>query len=230
MGNLKEKFGSLSTLIKIGIAVALVLTLVAPIWIYLSWRQGINNEGNTQQQRIVALERAVETELSTCLDSSRLAANITKEEFESIKDVLTSVAAARYVDADGKSTRAEGTLGGGSFISALQENYPQIDQSSWQRLMDVVVGCRKDVRDDQDRLQLYATEFKTWTQTGGVLGSKIRNNFPNDNLEAYDNLTKRNLTGKEALAYLTRVIKTSEATTAIDTGVMPDQDLFNEDK
>lgn len=230
MGNLKEKFGSLSTLIKIGIAVALVLTLVVPIWIYLSWRQGINNEGNTQQQRIVALERAVETELSTCLDTSRLAANITKEEFESIKDVLTSVAAARYVDADGKSTRAEDTLGGGSFISALQENYPQIDQSSWQRLMDVVVGCRKNVRDDQDRLQLYATEFKTWTQTGGVLGSKIRNNFPNDNLEAYDNLAKRNLTGKEALAYLTRVIKTSEATTAIDTGVMPDQDLFNEDK
>lgn len=230
IANLKEKFGSASTLIKVLIVGALILALVAPIWIYLSWKQGINNEGNTQQQRIVALERAVETELSTCLDSSRLAANITKEEFESIKDILTSVASARYVDADGKSTVAEGTLGGGSFISALQENYPQIDQSSWQRLMDVVVGCRKDVRDDQDRLQLYATEFKTWTQTGGVFGSKIRNNFPNENLEAYDNLAKRNLTGKEALSYLTRVIKTSEATTAIDTGVMPDQDLFNEDK
>lgn len=217
-----------STLIKAGIALALVIVIFI-VWLsYASWKQGINNEGARLQNNIVALERKVETQLSTCLDNSRVGAQVAEKEFDAIKDVLTSVASARYVDDNGDSTNASAALGGGAFISALQENYPQIDQSTWKRLMDIVIGCRKDVRDDQDRLQHDAADFKTWTQTGGVFSSKIRNNYPDEKLTVYNALDKRQVTGAEALEYLTRVIKTSEATQAIDTATMPDQDLFGD--
>lgn len=218
-----------STLIKAGIALALVLVLFIVWLMWASWKQGINNQGNETQQKIVALEKKVETQLSTCLDNSRVGAQVAEKEFNAVKDVLTSVASARYVDKDGNATNASGALGGGQFISALQENYPQISQESWKHLMDIVIGCRKDVRDDQDRLQHDAADFRAWTQTGGVFSSKIRNNFPNKNLTAHDALNNKDLTGSEALAYLTRVIKTSEATKAIDTATMPDQDLFGSD-
>ena len=223
----------------IGIAAVLVVVLLAGLvwYAYASWANGIRNEGEANQRRIKTYQEQIESSLSTCLDKGRISAQVAQQEFSSIKDILIGTAQARYVDKNGNATRADATLGGGQFISALNEQYPNIDTATWKKLMDVVVGCRTDVQAAQDRLITEAGLFDTWRTTGGVFEKKIRNDFPNEHLKVVDRertaMQKRAgitgyvwLTGEEALAYLTRVISTQDAQDAIRTGTAPDQDLF----
>ena len=213
-----------STLIKAGSALVVLLVIGLVVYIIASWLQGISNEAAQRQNDLITAQARVQTQLSTCLDSGRTAAKVTQKEFDSVKDVLVSTAEARYQN--------EGALSGDAFIQVISENNPTIDQSSWRRLVDIMVGCRKDVRDDQNELQRLSNEFKTWTETGDVFTSKVRNNYPDDRLVAFDVLQKKKITGQDALDYLNRIITTEEATNAIGSGVMPDQsdDLFGEDK
>jgi hypothetical protein len=223
----------------VGIGSALVAILLAGLvwYAYASWANGIRNEGEANQRRVKTYQEQIETSLSTCLDKGRIGAQVAQQEFNSVRDILIGTAQARYVDKDGKSTNASGTLGGGQLISALNEQYPNIDTATWKKLMDVVIGCRTDVQATQDRLITEAGLFDTWRTTGGVFEKKIRKEFPNQNLKVIDRektaLQKRAgipgdvwLTGEEALAYLTRVISTQAAQDAIRTGTAPDQDLF----
>jgi hypothetical protein len=211
----------------IGTIGVLVVALVGGlIWYgFASYRQGVRNDGVGQQRNVLTLERQFEIGLSNCLDKSNIAGQIARQEYASIKDILTDVVSARYVDDNGNATRASSTLGGGAFISSLHEQYPQIDLSTWKKFMDTALGCRDDVSDLQSRLQGYAGTFDTWTQTGGVFTKSIHAEFPTIALKAYNAKEHRDVFGREALDYLTRVIKTKEAADAIDSGTMPDQNL-----
>ncbi len=196
-------------------AVVVVIGLVT-----LLWTQSVANEGKKQQYDIVQLQTRVETSISTCLDTGRIQAQVAQQEFAALKDVLVNVTAARYEGGDGALSQ------GGALISALQENYPQIDQSTWRKLSDVIVGCRQDIKDAQDQLQGNVNRFRNWTTGGVFLEPIIRNNFPNELLVTTDRTTGAKLTGKDALDYLSRVISVQDAKEAMKTGTLPDQDLF----
>lgn len=208
------------------IIAAVVATIVVVVIGTINWVYAVRNQGEAQQERIEALYKQSRNSLSTCIDQGATAAQVTEREFETLRDLLTSVATARYVDASGEATNAAGVLGGGQLISALQESYPEIDQRSWQNLQTLVIGCRDEFQSAQDRIFIDAAEFEAWIQRDNLFNAWIKGGFPSDTLDVEDLATGETLTGAAALDYMTRVISVEAANEAFETGTLEQQDLF----
>jgi hypothetical protein len=187
----------------------------------------VRNEGERQEQDLTALYNESVNSLSTCISQGSIAAQVTEQEFETIKEILVQVAAARYVDAAGNPTDASGVIGGGQLISALQENYPQIDQRSWQNLQTLVVGCRDEFQGSQDRIQVTAAAYNRWRVSDDLLTAPIKADFPSDELKVVLP-SGDTLYGQSAYDRITRVVSVEEANTAFQTGTLEQQDLFGE--
>lgn len=207
------------------IAGAVVVVIVLATLGGLQYRQSVHNNGASLQREVITLSRDVDISLSNCLDQSTVAAQVTQNQQQAVKNILISAVSARYVTPSGGTTSADGVLKSGSFISALAEAYPQIDVSTWKNLMAVAVGCRDNVADAQEHLQAVAGQFETWTQTGSIFSRGIHASFPTNALYAYD-ASGQEIYGEAALQYLTRTILTSQAQQAINSGTMPNQNLF----
>lgn len=185
----------------------------------------VNNEGQRQEQDLTALYSQSLNSLSTCIDQGRTAAQVTEEEYKTIKDTFVEVASARYVGTDGKPTNASGVLGGGQLISALQEQYPQIDQRDWQNLQTLVVGCRDEFQGAQDRIQVTAAAFNKWRVSDNIFNAGIKAGYPSNELKVVkpDGET---LYGQAAYDRITRVVSTEDANAAFESGKLGEQDLF----
>lgn len=206
-------------------AVAVVAVVVLGTWVYSF---GVRNYGEAMQERIEALYNQSRTSLSACIDQGNVAAQVTVQEYESLKDILTDVASARYVDAEGNPTNASGVLGGGQLISALSEQYPEIDQRGWLNLQSLVIGCRDDFRNAQDRVFIDAASFEQWKLTDNPFNAWIKDDFPSSTLNVENLATGEMLTGQAALDYMTRVISVAEANEAFESGELGEQDLFGD--
>lgn len=221
----KEFAGRYKLWIGIG-AVALVALIVFG---YINYTIAVRNEGERKEQDLTALYSQSMNSLSTCLDQGDVAAQVTKAEYDSIKDILVETAAARYVDANGQPTDASGVLGGGQLISMLQENYPQIDQRSWQNLQTLVIGCREEFQGKQDQIQAFAADYNQWRVSDNLLNSWIKADFPSDELKVVT-ADGTSLYGRAAYDRITRVVATSAAIDAFESGTLESQDLFGNNK
>lgn len=210
----------------VGLIAGLVAIIVIAVVVvgYLSWRKGINNDAFDRQRQVVSAYNNYQTELSNCLDKTGISAQVATTEYAQLKNTMTAIIAARYQTPDGQTTRAGGALGGGQLISALQEQYPQIDNSLWKELQTTAVGCRNQVAGSNKQLQFVAGNFDTWTNQGSIFSSPIRNNWPDERLKAFG--LQGPLTGRDALDFIVQPITTGEATQAIRTHEMPSQQLF----
>lgn len=201
-----------------------VLTLVA--WLIIaSVRRSTDKQGYALQRDVLTAQHQMEISLSTCLDKTNIASQVTQQEYEAIKEILTSAVAARYVDSHGNGTRADAALGGGQFVSVLAERYPNIDTSGWTHLLNVAVGCRTDFAGTQDQLQTLAGNFEKWTHGGSIFTDSIRRQWPNKELKAYDAVHNQWLYAQDALDWYTQPILTSDAKQGIDTHTMPSQSI-----
>ncbi len=211
----------------------LIGTLVLAVFItfvsVVNYRKGIENEGEAMQERVEQIYQSAQNSLSTCLDQGQVAADVAVEEFKQLKDLLTEVIGARYIDNNGQPSSAETALGGGSLFSVIVEAYPTISQASFQNLQDVVVGCRDEYQGAQDRLFNEIRVFETWIQTDNFWNQGIKNNFPKNSLETINFATGETIHGQEALDYISRVILVGDAHAAYEDGQLPDQDLFGND-
>ena len=215
----KVLFGVLLGLVIVGLLVVIGVVGVN------SYTLGIRNEGERQEQDLTALSNEARISLSTCLDQGTIAAQVTKEEYKTIKEILVETTSARYVDASGKPTDASGVLGGGKLISALQENYPQVDQRDWQNLQTLVVGCRDEFQGSQDHIQAAAAAYNKWRVSDDILNQGIKSQFPSNQLVVVKpDGTK--LHGQDAYDYITTPISTADANKAFESGVLDPQDLF----
>jgi len=213
------------------IGVGVVLAVLVVGLLYLNWRKSVENQGQAHQERLEETWQNAQSSLSACLDQGRTAAQVTDQEFERLKDLLTDVASARYQTPEGDTvTSAEQAIGGGAAFSAVVEAYPQIDQSSWQRLQSVVVGCRDEFQGKQDRIFAEGRALENWIQSDSVWNSGIKSGFPSSSLNAIDTATGEELEGDDAFDYITRVIMVGEARDAYETGELGDQDLFEDDE
>lgn len=210
--------------VPIGIVVVLLIGLIS----FLSWRVNERNVGEKKQETVERTHQNAQNSLSTCLDQGRTAAQVTQQEFEQLKEILVEVTSARYVDAEGNPTSATESVGGGQLFSVVQEAYPDIDQASFQRLQEVVVGCRDAYQNAQDRLFAQIEDFESWIQTGGLFSQMVRDDFPTDTLEVVDAGSNLTLKGQAALDYMSRVIQVEEARQAYADGELPEQDLFDD--
>lgn len=211
------------------IAAIVVVVLGFSILAYVNYTIGVRNEGERQEQDLSALYNQSKASLSACLDQGQIAAQVTEKEYDSLKEILVGTASARYVDANGNSTNASGVLGGGQFISALQENYPQVDQRSWQNLQTVVVGCRDEFQGKQDQIQVFAATFNKWRVSNNLVNANIKSDFPSNELKVTTE-TGDTLYGMAAYDRITRVVSVADATKAFETGKLDQQDLFSSGK
>lgn len=206
--------------------VAVLLIAVLVVWLIVaSVQRSTDRQGYALQRDVLTAQHDMEISLSTCLDKTNVASQVTQQQYEAIKEILTSAVSARYVDANGNGTRADAALGGGQFVSALSEQYPQIDTSTWTHLLNVAVGCRTDFAGAQDQLQTLAGNFEKWTHGGSIFTDSIRRQWPNNELKAYDSVHNTWLYGKDALDWYTQPILTSDTQHAVDTHTMPSQTL-----
>lgn len=210
-------------LIIAGAVAALVLVGV----IIASYIFGVRNQGERYEQSLAALYNRSLNSLSTCIDQGRTAAQVTEREFESLKEILVDVTSARYVDGEGNDTDASNVLGGGQLFSAIVENYPSIDQRSWQNLQTLVVGCRDEFQGAQDRVQNEARTYNQWRVTDDIFNSWIKAEFPSEELKV-TTPDGETLYGQAAYDRITRVVSVAEANTAFETGELAEQDLFGE--
>jgi hypothetical protein len=203
-----------------------LLVLVGIGWFAVNqYKLSVENTGRQQQRDIMTLQRQVGLSLSNCLDKTNIASQVANQQYASIKGILQDALSARYTNANGQPTRADSTLGGGAFISSLHEQYPQIDVSTWQKLMVTALGCRDDVYDVQTHLQDNAGIFDKWRQTVDVFNQGIKHEFPTGDLWVVDTASGKKLYANAALDYLTRTIETAEGKKAMSSGTMPDQQL-----
>ncbi len=210
------------------IIVAIVLTVIIIVLIAVSYTFSVRNQGERYEQRLTQLYGESVNSLSTCLDQGQVAAQVTKQEFESIKEILVDVAAARYVDDEGDTTDASEVLGGGSLFSGLQEAYPQIDQRSWQNLQTVVVGCRDEFQGAQNRVLNEARLFNEWRVSDDLFSSWIKQSFPSNELKVVT-ANGDTLYAMSAYDRITRVVAVDDANEAFESGELGEQDLFGEE-
>jgi hypothetical protein len=206
------------------IAASVVVAALFITWLTLTWAQNIHNEGFKRQRQVSQQYNNYQTSLSTCLNTTDLSTQMASAEYAQFKDVMTAIISARYQTPDGQPTTADGVLGDGALISALQENYPDVDRSLWKQALATAVGCRNQVAGEMAHLQQVSASFDTWANTGNPISKHYRNNWPNDQLKVQGLLGE--LTGQDALDFLTQPVLTTSATQAIRTHTMPDQPLF----
>jgi hypothetical protein len=202
--------------IVIGAAIAVVLLII--FLVFMSWKNGIHNEGFEKQRDVVTLYNNYQTALSTCLDQTNISSQVAAENLEQVKNALTAIVGARYSDEKGALSSD------GPIVSALVEQYPEIDSSLWQQLMTTAVGCRAQVAGANGQLQHVAAKFDTWTHQGSWYAKAFRNNWPNDELKVVT--LNGGVTGREALDFIVTPLTTGEAKNALLAHEMPNQDLF----
>lgn len=210
----------------IGGAVLLVVAIIA----YIGYTNSVRNAGERQEQTLSGLYNTSIISLSTCFDQGRIAAQVTEEEFAAVQEVLEGAVSARYVDASGNPTDASGVFAGGQLISALQEQYPEIDQRSWQNLQTVVVGCRDEFQGTQERIQASAVSYNQWRVSDvPVFNSWVKASFPSDELRITTS-NGQTLYGQAAYDQITRPVAVTSAIESFENGEMVEQELFGNDE
>ena len=209
----------------IGLAAALVVALIVIVVVNNIYAE--KNVGERKEQRLTQLYNQSLTSLSTCIDQGQIAAQVSEREFESLREVLVDVTAARYVDSAGNDTDASEVLGGGQLFSAVIENYPSIDQRSWHNLQTVVVGCRDEFQGSQDRVQNEALTYNEWRVTDNIFNSWIKADFPSNELKV-KTADGDTLYAMAAYDRITRVVSVAEANSAFESGELAEQNLFDQ--
>ena len=201
---------------------AVLVGIVLVGLIMASWINSVKNEGFTLQRAVITKYQGVETELSTCLDNSMVAAGVAQKERDTLKDVLIGTASARYQDGSGKAVDPANSQ---IAINVIVEAYPQITDELFRQLMTISTGCRNQVKGAQQDLQAYGGRFDTWTQTGPWYEKWLRNDYPDDRLKV-TGTNGSQVTARDALDFIVTPISTGEAKDAVTSKNMPNQQLF----
>lgn len=199
----------------IGVVVVVAIIIAAVAGPYI-----VRNEGERHEQLLVGQYNNSTTALSTCLDQSQAAMQVGDEHSRQVREILTEVTSARYEEIDG--TRP--ALGRGQMFSMIQEAYPDIDMTVWNKVYDTVIGCRDTFQNAQDRLQGTAVRYNQWRVSDSPLDSWIKDEFPSEELKI-TTPDGQKLDGQEAYDQITRVVLVKDAKTAFQDGEMPTQDL-----
>ena len=204
---------------KLAIGGAAVLVIIGIVFGFLNWQRGVNAAGYEWQNNALAKYQGIQTTLSTCLDNTRMGAQVAERERQTIVDGMRAIVAERTKNHQ-EAIPGDATV----FVNAVAEAYPQLSPDLYKQLMTVAVGCRNEVNGAQKDMQAYAARFKTWTKQGNVLEGWIREQYPNAELVVEG--PNGPLTGKAALESMATPIITKEAGDATTSKTMPTENPF----
>ncbi len=164
-------------------AIAALVAVFLSIFSVSAWQRSVESEGRTYQINMTNLYGKVLGDLSTCMNNTAIAANIAKEERQSLMELLAKAVGSRYTSPDGKSVNASDPQGQAYIMRMMQEAYPNVSDALFRQLMAEALGCNKDVRDVQNQLREMIKEFRIWRTKGDPIAGAIRESFPTRELK-----------------------------------------------
>lgn len=204
----------------IAAAVAAVLVLIVGGVVFLM-NNGVTNEGNRQESRLNAQYVDNQNVLSDCIVKIRETANITTSEADRFEAVMVEVIKGRY---EGETSAQPGQ---GQLFSAIVEQYPDLSglSAAYERVHNVVVGCRSDYRTYQSQLLDQLQTYDAW-RTGSL---RVRtfggDEYPSQHLVARvgTNNTQR---GVDAYDQMYTIVQVQDSVDAYNSGVLVPEDPF----
>jgi hypothetical protein len=183
----------------LAIAAAVVIVLVA---IILITKNNVTNAGNKKEATLNSQYLDAQNFLSDCEVKTVQAANVATAQVTAFDKVITDAVKGRY------SAGSSAQVGNGAFFSAIREAYPDLSSLAFNKVLDIVNGCRTDYRGKQSELLDRLRDFDSW-RTGSLTVRTFGGGFPNDNLKA--RLGDQVLHGRDAEDKMFVIILTGSA-------------------
>jgi hypothetical protein len=188
---------------------ALVLVLVFALFI----PQGVTSDGNKKEASLSGWYSNAVTALHNCTAKTARAAQVTKGQTDAVDKVLKGAVAGRYGTGN--------NIDQAKMFSAMVEAYPDGSveglNKTFQDTLTVMTGCQDDFTAAQGVVQAQVATFKSWRTGSWKVRTFGGDDFPNENLEI--NIAGMpHLTGREALALISRPILDTDTVNAIKSG------------
>lgn len=202
----------------LGLLVAGVAVLVVLIS-GIAWRISAHNDGNRLQNQLNAQYNVNIAKLGDCIIKIRESSGIAKGETAAFDKIIEDAVKGRYE----VGSTAQPT--GGALFSAIKEAYPDLTNlgSTFNKVLEVTVGCRSDYQSYQEKLQSQIKTFNDW-RNGSLSGNLWAGGYPTSELHAVKG--DQTLKGQEALDQMERVVTVSDAQKGYDSGTIVAEDPF----
>lgn len=192
-----------------GVLLILLITILSVYGTINSARGG----AITRENAIVAQYGDNKAELSKNILIINETLGIADRQSDVLNEILADAVQGRY-DGD----LQPGT--GGTMFSAIAEAYPDLTATSesYQKVQDAISSQRESFKKQQSKLIDMIRDYKTWT-TADLFRSWVLDTFvgtPTDKMEIEHN--GETLTGQRALDQASKIITTSDAEEAFETG------------
>jgi hypothetical protein len=107
----------------------------------------------------------------------------------------------------------------GKLFSAIQEAYPSVDLTAYDRILDLIQAKREQFRSNQTELQEMVAAYNS-KRTGDIINSAIANGlgFPSKQLEA--RIGNDVIHGQAALDRISRIVSDATTSQAFGSGTM----------
>ena len=199
----------LKRLMLIGFVALLLTSLV-------SCAGNADNNGKTKEADLTYQYKVNFAYLSNCLANGSAAAGVASANAAATDKILMDAVTGRY---QGNSSAKPGD---GQMFSAIKEAYPDISgvNNSYQKVMDVIIGCRTDYLGQQVQLADKLRSFDKWRHSTRI-ARKYANKYPDVDL-IVDMPDGTTLTGPAAEKKMGQLIVTAAAAKAQTTGTIPD--------
>lgn len=197
-------------------AISIGLVLVIGLIAFLV-NNSVTNTGNTKEAGLNAQYLNNQNELSACVTTIRETANIAGAQADKFEEVMVEVIKGRY---EGREASP------GTMFSAIVEQYPDLTSlsSAYERVHNVVVGCRSDYKKIQAKLLDQLQKYDAW-RTGSFTVRTFGGEFPSDNLVAQIG-TDRSRKGQVALDQMYTIVVTKDTVDAYKTGELVPETPF----
>lgn len=197
----------------IGISLGVIAVVTAFVLFLVN--NSVTNTGNVKEAGLNAQYLDNQNELSACTTKIRETANIAGAQADKFEEVMVEVIKGRYEGREGNP---------GTMFSAIVEQYPDLASlsSAYERVHNVVVGCRSDYKNIQTKLLDMLQKYDSW-RTGSFTVRTFGGEYPSNNLVAQIG-TDRTRKGQVALDQMYTIVVTKDTVDAYKTGeLVPEQ-------
>jgi hypothetical protein len=194
-----------------GGAVVLAIILVVSIFSSLN---GIQKDGVNYETQLNAQYLDNQNELGAYISGFYEQVGVANLKSQKMDQILTDAVKGRY---DGNASSAQ--VGRGQLFSAIQEAYPNIDLSVYDKILNYVQAGRTAYKDKQSKLLDMLRNYDNWRKSG-LIHSKLVSmmGFPSGALQAHISATV--VTGAAAEAQMYVIVLPSDAAKAYQTGTL----------
>lgn len=179
----------------------------------LVYVNGVRNEVIRQETQLSAEYLDNQNVLSAYVTAFYEQVGIADRKSDQLDRIITDAIKGRYQG----DTSAQ--PGGGALFSAIQEAYPQIDLSTYDKIQDFIVKSRGEFKGEQTQLLKLVEAYQNYLNQG-LLKSIVINflGYPSDNLTA--RVDGRVIKGDAALEQIQQIVLDDNTSKAFGTGKM----------